>query len=68
MSSTKPKTSPITGPHTRAHSDLERKPQVSFVWAMGMPGIMERARVTATISAAKPAALGWTWAALASRQ
>ena len=68
MSSTKPKTSPITGPHTRAHSDLERKPQVSFVWAMGMPGIMERARVTATISAAKTSSFRLDMAALASRQ
>ena len=52
MSSTKPKARPSTGPHTRAHTDRAKKPQVSLVCQMGMPGTRDRARVTATISAA----------------
>ena len=52
ISSTKPNTSPITGPQTRAHSARARKPQVILVWAMGMPGMRDSARAIATISAA----------------
>ena len=51
-----------------AHTDRARKPQVSLVCQMGMPGIRDRARVTATISAAKISSLRQPMARLASRQ